>query len=81
MSQSVFERIDALGKNLQEAKKNKNILDGRKAEIFKTLKETYGISTKEELEKRIAESGKKREKIVGEISALLNEINQKYDWE
>ena len=78
---SVFERIEALGKNLQEAKKNKNVLDGRKSEIFKTLKEKYGITTKEQLEKRIKDIGEKKEKIDKKMKDLLDEINQNYDWE
>lgn len=81
MSQEAFDQIEALGKNLQEAKKNKNILEGREAEIYKSLQAKYGIKTLAQLEKRIEKNEKEQADLLGKITATLADIKTKYDWE
>jgi hypothetical protein len=80
MNQTILRDVEILSKNLQDAKKNRDILKDRENEVLKALKTEHGISSKRELEKKIKENEEKINKLSADIQEKYDDIKKKYSW-
>jgi predicted nucleic acid-binding Zn-ribbon protein len=68
---NITEELNSLQKEIDSAKKNAAIFEGRIQESMKRLKDDFGLKT-------IAEASKKAEELKSEISILEEEIFAKF---
>jgi predicted Mrr-cat superfamily restriction endonuclease len=80
MNTKIIEDMEKLDKAIKESKSNKTLLEGRKSEIIKQMKEKFKVDNLEDLSALIEKEEKELQLIVSQIEKDYKEIKTKYNW-
>ncbi len=77
---SVIDELERLQKEIDNAKKNAAILEGRLQEAIKRLKEDFGLDSVEEATKEVGKLKNTIEELKVDIETKFFSLKDKYAW-
>lgn len=78
--EKVKKEMNQLKENIDGAKNNLATLDGREMEILKQLKKVHGLSSIEDIKKKIKEFEKESSLLETSIENDYNKLKEEYDF-
>ena len=76
----IIAELNKLKKSIDEAKTQVSVLQDRKDQALKRLKEDYGLATIELAEKWVLKTEKELQKAEAEINKLFKGLKENYEW-
>lgn len=79
--EEIKEKLDEFDSKIEADEKLKANLEGKRDTIIERLKDEYGITEKDDIEKIIKDNEEELGKIELDISKKMKELEEDYDWE
>ena len=78
--EEIIKSLTSLDKQINDAKRNLAVQEGRFAEVEKQLKNEFGLSTIEEAEKENTNAKTENEQLEKQIRQNFEGLKNQYDW-